>query len=593
LALDAKRQEEEASLNPVPWIKSNSKWLVSLGCTTIFVSIYLFVLQPGYAVNDDISMISLVSGYLGGAPVPFMVFSNVILGFLLKQLYTLPSRLNWEILIFVGLNFLSVWALAYIFTFQRLDRLHRIAAILLILASDSLILISLTFTTIAAFAAIAGFCLVYMGAFIKVAPKRRWLFFGAFLIVTASLIRIESVLLVFLVIVTPTLLLFRYLYLKRLLITVGITGLVVLGGFMFDRAFVSNSPDWNSYYQYNQTRSLLQDTPRYHLENIGNMFRNIGWNGNDYRMFVDWFFPDPQLYSISNLRYLVEHVPGTERSLLSAAISYFYPQPIFDSADAFPFFLIIAAAWLAVLLYPFTRPAVLPLLGLLASFLLLVIYLIWTEKVPPHVWYSFLATVSVMSLCILAWTKADESETGHPPTTQKRVLRGRSFLLAALVIVAAALSLYRASAITQDNLYKQAAYQRVLSDLDSLQAQGKILPNALIVSPASGIPLDWSNPLVLDLPRIQYFELGWLTFSPAYYEVLNQHRIQTLPAGLYQQDGVYLLARPGVRDGILQFIRDHSGLAVQVATIYSIKISGPNIADSSNIQIYKLNSGAP
>ena len=56
-------------------------WLASLLCAIAFFVLYLFVFRPGYQVDDDITMIQLASGYLGGTPVPFMVFSNVILGF--------------------------------------------------------------------------------------------------------------------------------------------------------------------------------------------------------------------------------------------------------------------------------------------------------------------------------------------------------------------------------------------------------------------------------------------------------------------------------------------------------------------------------
>ena len=89
-------------------------WLASLLCAIAFFILYLFVFRPGYQVDDDITMIQLASGYLGGTPVPFMVFSNVILGFILNLLYRLPSNLNWEILLFFGINFLSVWCLVYI-----------------------------------------------------------------------------------------------------------------------------------------------------------------------------------------------------------------------------------------------------------------------------------------------------------------------------------------------------------------------------------------------------------------------------------------------------------------------------------------------
>ena len=76
-----------------------------------FFILYLFIFRPGYQVDDDITMIQMVSGYFGGQPVPFMVFSNVILGFLLNFLYRLPTNLNWEILLFLRSIFFPFGAL--------------------------------------------------------------------------------------------------------------------------------------------------------------------------------------------------------------------------------------------------------------------------------------------------------------------------------------------------------------------------------------------------------------------------------------------------------------------------------------------------
>ena len=120
-------------------------WLASLLYAIAFFILYLFVFRPGYQVDDDITMIQLVSGYFG-KPVPFMVFSNVVLGFLLNFLYRLPTNLNWEILIFFGINFLSVWCLVTIVLSMPLKFAYRFFGILVILELDSLFLLNITFT---------------------------------------------------------------------------------------------------------------------------------------------------------------------------------------------------------------------------------------------------------------------------------------------------------------------------------------------------------------------------------------------------------------------------------------------------------------
>jgi hypothetical protein len=558
-------------------------WLASLLCAIAFFVLYLFVFRPGYQVDDDITMIQLASGYLGGTPVPFMVFSNVILGFLLDFLYRLPTNLNWEISVFFGINFLSVWCLVYVVFSLPLKSAYKFFGALIILLSDSLFLLNITFTTTATFAVISGFISILAATYQRSPFPRRMLLFGGLLILAGSLIRIESFLLVLFLILPSLIIIHRFFGIKNLIISSLISILVVASFYLFNTIYVKSFSQWDSFYVYNNVRSELQDTPRVHLSNVKNAYYNVGWNFNDYKLFMSWFFPDEQLFSISNLQYLVIHIPGTEKNVFSAALSYFYPKPFFDDVDSFPYFFMIAAGLFAVVIYPSLRKAIWPLIVLLLTFLVLIFYLIWTEKVPLRVWDSFLAAASVSSLFILLWVKlnADQSQ----PKLQER--NGFAFVVPVLLCAASLFGLYYAIITTGLNVQRQAAYQNVLSDIKTLQAQGKIQSNALIVSPAMGIPLVWSNPMFLDLPSAQYIEMGWLTFSPSYYNVLHEFNIQSLPAGFYQKDNVYLMVKANLIDSVIEYIFDHAGVVAVPQLIYS----SPNYDFDpayNNVRLYKL-----
>ena len=183
---------------------------------------------------------------------------------------------------------------------------------------------------------------------------------------------------------------------------------------MFNIIYVKSFPQWDTFYVYNNVRSQLQDTPRVHLANVKNAYYDVGWNFNDYKLFMNWFFPDEQLFSISNLQYLVIHIPGTERNVLGAALSYFYPKPFFNDVDSFPYFFMMAAELIALAIYPSLRKAIWPLVVLLLTFLILILYLIWIEKVPVRVWDSFLVTISVFGLFVLLWIKLDVYQSEVP-----------------------------------------------------------------------------------------------------------------------------------------------------------------------------------
>ena len=563
------------------WAILSTPWLASLLVAVAFFILYLFVFRPGYQVDDDITMIQLTSGYLGGTPLPFMVFSNVILGFLLNFLYRLPTNLNWEVLIFFWINFISVWCLVYIACSLPLKSVHKFFGILVILLSDSLFLLNVTFTTTATFVVISGLVSILAAVYKRSPLPRRMLFFGGLLILAGSLIRIESFLLVLLLILPSLIIAHRFFDIKNLMISSLISILVVALFYLFNTIYVKSFPQWDSFYAYNNVRSELQDTPRVHLSNVKNAYYNIGWNFNDYKLFMSWFFPDEQLFSISNLQYLVIHIPGTERNVFGAALSYFYPKPFFDDVDSFPYFFMIAAGLFAVVIYPSLRKAIWPLTVLLLTFLVLIFYLIWTEKVPLRVWDSFLATTSVFGLFILLWARLN----AHQFEFQRRNIF--AFIVPVLLCVASLFALYYAVITTQLNEQRQTAYQNVLSDLKTLQTQGKIQSNALIVSPAVGIPLVWSNPMFLDLPSAQYLEMGWLTFSPSYYDVIHEFGVQSLPAGFYEKDNVYLMVKPGLLDSVIEYIFDHAGVVAVPQLIYS----SPNYDFDpayNNVRLYKL-----
>jgi len=562
----------------------STHWFTSLFCVVAFFGLYLFVFRPGYQVDDDITMIQIASGYLGGQPTPFLVFSNVALGFLLNFLYQLPTHLNWEILIFFGVHFLSAWCLIYIIFFLPLKTAYKLLGMLIVLLSDSLLLLNITFTTTASFAVICGLVAVLAVTYDGSHFPRRLLIFGGLLILTGSLIRIESFLLVLLLTFPSFIFIQHWFRLKDWMVSLGVVFLAVVSFYAFNAVYVKSSPQWASFYAYNDVRSLLQDTPRVHLLTVKDAYSDVGWNFNDYKLFMSWFFPDEQLYSLPNLQYLVLHNPGTERNVLSAALSYFYPKPFFDDMDSTPYFLMMAAGFIALAIHPSLRKAVWPLTVLLLTFLILIFYLIWTEKVPLRVWDSFLSTTSVFGLFVLLWAGSKADPSRSEIEERSRLV----FIVPTLVCVAGLFALYYAITTTELNIQRQTAYQKILSDIKTLQVQGKIHHNALIVSPALGIPLAWSNPMVLDLPGAQYMEMGWLTFSPSYYGALHEFNVQSLPAGLYQSDDIYIMIKANLMDSVVEYIFDHTGLVTVPQLIYS---SPNHDFDSAynNVKLYKLN----
>ena len=206
---------------------------------------------------------------------------------------------------------------------------------------------------------------------------------------------------------------------------------------------------------------------------------------------------------------------------------------------------------------------------LLALFLALSLYLSWSMKNPDRVFISLLAGTVIFGLEILILSASNMSEISDKPRDNRKIkILG---VVSILTITAAfGLVLHNAIDTTNTNIAKQTAYQHLLVDLKNLQDTGKINPGSLIISPEYGFPLDWANPFTVNLPNTKALEMGWLTFSPAYEKVLSDFGAQQLPEAFYQKKNIYLMTRPASLSAILDFIKEHKGLDVDVQMIYRI-----------------------
>jgi len=556
---------------------------VSLATTIIFFIIFLVVLRPGYETDDDLSIISLASGYLGGKPLPFLVYSNVLWGFLLNPLYALPSRINWEVLLFFVLNFISTTGLIYLVLSRPLRVVNKLFGILVILIADAFILMIINYTSMASFASISGFCILLDGVRDHSGMRKGQCFLGSGLVLAGSLIRIQSMLLALAVVLPPLLFCIRSFKFKNLILVLAVTGALVAGSYAFNRLYVRSSPEWNTYYLYNQTRSMLHDTPR--LSNIETLYQKVGWSQNDLVMFTHWFFPDAKTYSLENLQQLINIIPDKRSSL------FITPRILLDRLlhpQALPDMMMIVAIELAASVFGLgKRNQVLPFLALAAVFLLLGWFLVWSLKLPTRVLLSLLAAVSIDGLFLFDWTGLLEQPSVGSPLAGRSSGRYFGYCLWLLGFAAVGIVTVQGIQMSGVNRKEQTAYDQIMGDLKSLQAQGKIQENALIVSPESGIPIEWSDPMILELPEIEYLPMGWLTFSPAYESVLMQYGTGSLPSELYRTKNVYLLTHTNIMFGVLQFIREHAGISVSSNAIYKMPdISGSAAYD--NVALYSF-----
>jgi hypothetical protein len=436
----------------------------------------------------------------------------------------------------------------------------------MVFSGEVYFILNLTYTTVSAVASIAGFCLILTAVRsykLKFDPSVIW---GGSLILIASLIRIEALEFVALIVLPILILNFRRFNPNRLLIYLGLTGLLVLGAYIINKVYLDIFPEWDSYYTYTMTRQMLQDTPR--LANVDDVIKDVNWSANDLNVFSHWFFPDPATYSLQNLRYLVDHV--SDKNVNIFRWIFFLPDH-FSGLGFLPYVLMLFSLWSCMLLYGADLKRTL-LISAVSIILVLaaIIYLEWTHKAPDRLLLFSLWAGIIFSLLNWLWVDAGRSEKS-PLSTLSDVRFGVGILSVFFSVVAIASMVIQQSAQTsQLNGNHQMAYKQVLADIRALQKKGSLSQKALIVSAAYGIPWEWSNPLFLDYPDLQYLPTNWETFSPAYNDVLREFKIHSLPMSLYTNRNVYLMVDTSTMRDIIQFIKEHEGVNVDAKAIYTI-----------------------
>jgi hypothetical protein len=534
--------------------------LITLG----FFAIFYGLLHPGYAILDDVKMISIVVGYPGVQPAPFLIFSNVLLGLVLAPLYAMGTAVNWDVILFCIVNLLSVWVLLYSVLSSTAAKRYKLLGGALLLACASYYALNITFSTTAALAAFAGLSAVITGARMS---SRRWtalVLAGLALIVFASLVRIQMLYLTLPLLLASIPFLYRLIRMRELGLALALAAALVFGGYAFDRLYVRANPAWNTYYFYNKIAQMVQDSHR--LENMHLEIRRIGWSGNDQELFARSFFPDAGLYSVDRLRYLAEHVSGVGQDPFYAARSLMNRVA---AASTAPFLLVCLVSWLWAFVSGASKgmKAAIPFIFFVT--LGEAFGLIWIYKNPEYVLLASVANTAMLSILIHGW---NPTRGADPSTPRSRSAFGSLLGGACVVVGIAAVAVSAALAIqrSNDNQGKQAAYARILADLGRLQADGTLAKDAVIISPAYGIPVDWANPFTLDFPKVPFLDTGWSTFSPPYEEALHNFGIDSLPEALYQKPNLYLMSETIFKTYLARYYEEHGGTTVTFETVYTL-----------------------
>ena len=518
------------------------------------IAVTLF--SPFYQTNDDVTMRLLAEGHFvpNGAPVPFLLFINVGIGWMLAIAYTMLPGVPWYDLVLGASLTAAVAALAVVWigSGRRRELLWTaILAIYLLLPA----FVSVQFTLVALTCAAAGIALLMYAA---VAPNARRIHavFGTALFVWGSLIRFEGAVLMA---IEGAVLAFPLLPgilrgsgtrpRRRMLLVAACAAVVLMTTFFaVDRIAYSRDQGWAAFHEFDTLRRRGVDylVPEQITPSVLARLRaETGWSENDFYLFSGWYFTDPAVFSLANIRKaanLFRKQVWTAARVKAAA------------SDAGAFLVRIRWAFLLLGAFVLARGAsfrlILYFLGTTLTIVLLVGLVSVTSKTPPPRIYWPMLTLAATMLTIAARRLEQAS---------------RLWLSTAAAIFGVLVAGRLLPALRGDSDAHRAAAGHVRRDVADLQR----LDARLFIIHGNAFPYeDYWQPLHAPARPFPFIGLGLEDQTPPVQDALRRSANVDVAWSLCSDPRLILIAWDSIPPMLSRYVLEHHNAAVRFEPVY-------------------------
>jgi hypothetical protein len=302
-------------LKPAPAGWPTLAWsvLAAIGLTLVSVTVF----TPRYETNDDVTMQLLASGLVfADRPDEHLLYSNVLVGLVLKHLYSGLPSIPWYGLYQVGT--LTISAAALTFVLLSVGRSPRRMAVVAIVLTVAVLpcLVEIQFTKTAFLASFAGLLLLLLP--LRASTPRPVITdaVGGALLVWGSLIRYESFLLALLVAVPLAAAGIAFDRRKAAwrLVPMLVAAVAAIGLQQYNRFYYARDEGWRNFYEYNALRAEFTDYNRFpYTPDMDPILNTVGWTPIDLKMMNNWFFANRERFGLDNVRRLAAILPPAKR----------------------------------------------------------------------------------------------------------------------------------------------------------------------------------------------------------------------------------------------------------------------------------------
>ncbi|MBC8173163.1 MAG: hypothetical protein H7X71_04580 [Chitinophagales bacterium] len=507
---------------------ASSGWIVFL-----FLSCLIFF-RPSFDTNDDAVMNYIAAGAFDGHPSEFTLFTNFLVGLLLKNLFLLRNDVNWYTLFFFLAQLLSLLQINAVL----LKRNSSVAGflifcmILVIVACN--FLIKLQFTSTAFIAAAAGVISLFF-YFEKDQRDRNIFMKSIFFFTLSGLIRWDSFIAVLVIACIPlgSLIWQRrkefYLHLFYLLMLIPLL-LPVVNNYYYEKI---NGSD---YLKFQHAAHNLLD---YNNSITDSLLRAHDLSENDYSLFKTYFRSDEQVYGPEKILSLEKAATRNPRVSLAAHVMYDYARSF-----AFFFVAVIISAWM-ICIVP-KQKKILTFSIFLFVFLFLLVLGTWF-KLPIRVygpaWFVYIIIIFYAGISFMDIRQR----------MQKLIyLTGISILFAiAFIQLGINRNISKANALLQKNNVKNVAV---------------INEHAGTIFIAVDCSLHFHQPFLFRQPpgfkHHNFIDGATFTNSPVYDKLLQKNDLDNLTSDLMGREVVFISGDSLFFDYYKKFLTEHYSLHI-------------------------------
>ncbi|MEQ8854497.1 hypothetical protein [Gimesia sp.] len=522
------------------------------------------LMTPTYDTNDDPVMALVASGYgTVKGPDEHLLYSNVLLGSTLKQLYSVAPDVPWYGSYLLLSQFLAHWLLLYAILLLSRNKFSVLSYLIFYLGVGIYFLAHLQFTTTAFMVGLAGLSLVIVSLFQDQRgshlPWLKWE--GAACLIYASLIRYASLQMLCLASL-PILIVIgwqmaRSNKLKPYLLPATLAICGVLGGQYYDRQYYQQDEAWRVFLPYHSVTALLINyTQIPYVETTKPIFDEVGWSNTDYQMLREWVYLDQDTYSLERLQKFKEKTDALKLSEFPQVKKAWIHSA--RHAAVHPVFLICLYATIVFNRLNQRRSWQRSIIRwTLFWVVLIMIMLIVYLKLPSRVLTCLISLPFYFTLLL--------NQTGWNVTTDTQSpSRGVLFKIGVVILLLGCALLVWDQKKWSDHLVaRNAGFKQNLTEMHQRWPE-KVFVSMWMLPIESFLPYDNQS----EIRDFKFLFLNGLQQSPHFQEKLRAYKIQSPMDELIDSDQMYLITREKQVPLIDSYLKQHYKGAIRLILKY-------------------------